>query len=326
MKLVRVACALLLVSAPAAALPPELVPVGAPGNAHDPSTSGRGAVAHAFEIGRYEVTNAEYAAFLNAVASEDPNGLWVPSHGTSLLGGIAREGSPGSYAYTVKPGFAWRPVVFVSFLSAARFANWLHHGMPTGPDAAARIESGSYDLSADEPTNRRPRATWVIPDHNEWYKAAYYYPGGVLGGATWFDYATGSDVAPAQATCSEAGAVTNPGANVAVWGQACNWNGSTTGNLAEVGMTGGASPFGTYDQAGNASELVVRAEYPGVLLVGGGTQELANVSNTYVAGIAADNANGAWGFRVAYLPEPGAGAGAAAAAALAALAGARRRG
>lgn len=307
-----------LASAPASALPPELVPVGAPGNAGDPGGSNRGAVAYEFEIGRYEVTNEEYAAFLNAVAREDPHGLWVPLQGSSMRGGITRSGSPGNYVYTVKPGFERRPVVYVSFRSAARFANWLHHGMPTGPDAAARIESGSYDPDADEPTNRLPGATWVVPTHHEWYKAAYYYPGGVLGGPTWFDYATGSNVAPTQAVCSASGEVTNPGANVAVWGEACNWNGTTTGNYAEVGTAGGPSPFGTYDQTGNASELVARAEYPGVLVVGGGTQD-ANVSSTYVAGVADDNANGAWGFRVAYLPEPD-GAGAAAAVALAALA------
>lgn len=323
MKTVGLLLALLLWSAPAAALPPELVPVGAPGNPGDPAYFDYGAVAYAFEIGRYEVTNAEYAAFLNAVAAEDPHALWVPSLGSSALGGITRSGSPGSYAYAVKAGFAWRPVLFVSFRSAARFANWLHHGMPTGPGAAALIESGSYDPTAEEPTVRLPAATWVIPDRNEWYKAAYYFPGDALGGPQWFDYATRSNVAPAQSVCSGSGAVTNPGANVAVYGQSCNWNGSTTGNVVEVGATGGPSVFGTYDQTGNAPEMVVRAEYPGVLLVGGGTQDAANVSNTYVAGIADDDANGARGFRVARVPEPWGGS--AVAGVALSLLGARRR-
>lgn len=298
--------ATLLAAAPAAALPPELVLVGAPGNAGDPGNSGRGAVAYEFAIGRYEVTNAEYAAFLSAVAASDPHHLWVPSLGNSALGGISRTGSPGSYVYTVKDGFAWRPVLFVSFRSAARFANWLHHGMPTGPGAAALVESGSYDPTADAPTVRLAGASWVIPNHDEWYKAAYYFPGDELGGPQWYDYATRSHVLPTAATCDPAtGAVTNPGVNVAVYGQVCNWNESTTGNVVEVGTAGGPSGFGTYDQTGNAIEMVARTEYPGVLVVGGGTYESGeDVSSSYAGGIFDDDANGARGFRVVLLPEP----------------------
>ncbi|HEY8492916.1 MAG TPA: SUMF1/EgtB/PvdO family nonheme iron enzyme [Myxococcota bacterium] len=306
-------------AAPAVTLPPELVPIGAPGNA--PDAGNLGAVDYVFEIGKYEVTNAQYAAFLNAVAKEDYTGLWSFSQGSNPAGGIEISGSPGSWVYTVKEGFADKPVVFVSFLAALRFANWLHHGMPTGPAAAALVEKGSYDLSADEPLERLPRATWVIPHRHEWYKAAYYHPPDALGGAAWFDYATRSNVAPTQATCAADGTVANPGANVAVYGQTCNWNGTTTGNFADVGTAGGPSAFGTYDQTGNAQEMVARYEYPGVLLVGGGTQDTGDVSASYVAGIAANDANGARGFRVAYLPEPAA----APAAALLALAALRAR-
>src|SRR5262245_2263385 len=38
-----------------------------------------GAVAAPFKIARTEVTNAQYAAFLNAVAQSDPNGLYNTS-------------------------------------------------------------------------------------------------------------------------------------------------------------------------------------------------------------------------------------------------------
>lgn len=104
------------------------------------------------------------------------------------------------------------------------------------------------------------------------------------GGPQWDDYAARSNVAPAQAVCSAAGVATNPGINVTVYGRSCNGNGSATGNVPEVGATGGASAFGTSDQTSDAPEMVVRPESPGVLLLGGGTRDVANVSKTYAPG------------------------------------------
>ncbi|MEY3895678.1 MAG: hypothetical protein RLZZ214_1197, partial [Verrucomicrobiota bacterium] len=42
----------------------DYVPVGNAGNAAD--TTGYGAVSYAYQMGKYEVTNAQYAEFLNA--------------------------------------------------------------------------------------------------------------------------------------------------------------------------------------------------------------------------------------------------------------------
>jgi len=47
--------------------------VGSPGNAAD--DTGYGAVAHSHQIGKYPVTNAQYAEFLNAVAATDTYAL-----------------------------------------------------------------------------------------------------------------------------------------------------------------------------------------------------------------------------------------------------------
>ena len=47
----------------------DYISVGNPGNAAD--STGYGAVTYAYQIGKYEVTNAQYPAFLNAV---DPDG------------------------------------------------------------------------------------------------------------------------------------------------------------------------------------------------------------------------------------------------------------
>jgi hypothetical protein len=49
-----------------AALSMEFVTVGNAGNIAD--TTGKGAANHVLRIGRYEVTNAQYAEFLNAKA------------------------------------------------------------------------------------------------------------------------------------------------------------------------------------------------------------------------------------------------------------------
>ena len=63
----------------------ETVTVADPANAAD--SSGPGAVARRFRIGRVEVTNDQYVAFLNAVAASDPNRLFNELMTTSDLDG-----------------------------------------------------------------------------------------------------------------------------------------------------------------------------------------------------------------------------------------------
>ncbi|MDP6547228.1 MAG: SUMF1/EgtB/PvdO family nonheme iron enzyme, partial [Phycisphaerae bacterium] len=108
-----------------------MVPVGNPGNAADTHGDGYGGVAYEYKIGKYEVTNAQYAEFLNAVADADPNNLYNTSMGGGI-GGITRGGSDGSYTYTVRTNRGDRPVNYVSWDDTLRFANWLHNGQPTG--------------------------------------------------------------------------------------------------------------------------------------------------------------------------------------------------
>ena len=60
----------------------EFVPVGDPGNAAD--ASGYGAVAYTYQIGKYDVTMAQYCQFLNAVAKTDTYGLYNGYHGCGL--------------------------------------------------------------------------------------------------------------------------------------------------------------------------------------------------------------------------------------------------
>jgi formylglycine-generating enzyme required for sulfatase activity len=164
----------------------ETVPIGDVGNPNDagniayPNTYG--SVGYVYNIGKYEVTVAQYAAFLNAVAATDTYGLYNPNMGTELtVAGIARSGSSGSYSYSVI-GSPSHPIAYISWGNAARFANWLNNGQPTGLQNASTTEGGAYTLNGaiyDAQLNavsRNPSAKWFIPSANEWYKAAYYQP------------------------------------------------------------------------------------------------------------------------------------------------------
>ena len=100
------------------------VTVGNPNNAAD-SADGYGAVGYNYNIGTYDVTLTQYTAFLNSVAATDTYGLYNTSLATDLnVAGISRSGSPGSYSYAVI-GDGQRPVTYVSWYDAVRFANWL---------------------------------------------------------------------------------------------------------------------------------------------------------------------------------------------------------
>ena len=197
-----------------AAITVGTVIVGDAGNAGELSGAGAGAygpdricgaVEYAYAIGRYEITNAQYTAFLNAVARSDPYGLYSADMGSQVtcpygdLGGISRSGTAGSYAYNPRPEREDWPVAFVSFWDACRFTNWLHNGQPVGVQDATTTEDGAYTLNGYTGTDgrtigRNPDATWVLPNEDEWYKAAFYKGTGTAAG--YWDYATRNDSAP----------------------------------------------------------------------------------------------------------------------------------
>jgi len=52
----------------------QFVTVGDPGNA--PDTTGFGAVPYTYQMGKFDVTVAQYTQFLNAVAKTDTYGLF----------------------------------------------------------------------------------------------------------------------------------------------------------------------------------------------------------------------------------------------------------
>lgn len=230
-------------SGPAAGVSIEWVAVGDPGNAPDaPLTNcfsaGCGSVAYPYRISRYEVTNSQYAELLNAKAASDPLGLYHASMASdAAAGGITRSGSPDSYAYAAKPGFEARPVTYVSFWDAVRFANWLHNGQGAGD-----TETGAYTLTADGITfntvTRNAGALVFLPGENEWYKAAYYD----AGTTSYFDYPAGSD---GQIDCVVPAGDAGNAANCQGW----------VGAPTPVGAYAfSASPYGSFDQGGNVGE------------------------------------------------------------------------
>ena len=192
--------------AAARAVPPtpapfiEMVTVGNVGNAPDQDfgEGAFGAVNYEFQIGKTEVTLAQYASFLNAVATTDTHNLYNPNLETNLnIAGISQSGSSGNFTYSVI-GTATRPVTFVSWFDAARFCN----GRPSGAQIASTTERGAYTLdgatSGGLTITRNPGAKFWIPSENEWYKAAYHQPAGQGGGDAddYWLYPTRSNVAP----------------------------------------------------------------------------------------------------------------------------------
>jgi formylglycine-generating enzyme required for sulfatase activity len=284
----------LVVALPAEAITIDWVYIGDPGNAADTSTNCFGAncgsVPYSYYISRYEVTNAQYAEFLNATAAADPLALYSTSMGSQAQGGITRSESPGSYAYAVKPGFADKPVNFVSFYDSLRFINWVGNGQ--GPGST---ETGAYTLLGGTPTPsngttvlRNMGASVFLPSENEWYKAAYF------DGTTYFDYPAGTNTAtfcagpqatPNRANCLSLG-VTNVGA-----------------------YTGSASPYGTFDQGGNLYEWNEQIDTLSKRGMRGGSWNNGAIN---LAASFPDSTNAVdsstIGFRVAsFVPEPGPG-------------------
>ena len=242
----------------------DMVNVGNPGNAND--TTGYGAVNYLYSIGKYDVTIGQYTAFLNAVAATDTYALYNASMATDLnVAGISRSGSSGSFSYSVITNggsSANRPITYVDWRDAARFANWMSNGQPTGAPSSTTTENGAYDLTggtypAKNSTNPNTGAapTFFVPTENEWYKAAYYSPikGGVGSPGYWI-FATQSNSAPGNqvgGTTNQANYFTGSGYSVTQ-----SLTSSASQNyLTDVGaFSGSASYYGTFDQSGNVSQ------------------------------------------------------------------------
>jgi len=255
-----------LVTAQAMAVEIETVPVGNAGNTGEWSGESYGgygpdcicgSVDYSYNIGKYEVTAGQYTEFLNAVAGVDTYGLYITNMWSSDYGcKIERFAGSGTvndpYQYRVEVDWALRPVNFVSWGDAARFANWLHNGQPTGAQDLSTTEDGAYYLNGATSdaallaVNRESDWKWAITSEDEWYKAAYHKNDGVTG--DYWDYPMGSSAVPDNG---------NPGGDT---GNSANcYDGDyTIGSpywRTEVGYFGlSDSPYGTFEQGGNVWE------------------------------------------------------------------------
>jgi sulfatase modifying factor 1 len=252
-----VAWVVLAVSAGTAqALTIDLVTVGGPNNAAD--DTGYGSVSHTYQIGKHEVTAVQYAEFLNAVARTDTYNLYHEFMWTSDSGcKIQRTGSSGSYAYSVAGDRELRPVNYVSFWDACRFANWLHNGQPKGEQGPGTTETGAYTLNGYEGSDgreisRNPGARFWIPSEDEWYKAAYHKNDGPSG--NYWEYPTRSE-APPTSELPPGTDMLNGSANYADY-----YDGGYvdpvyyTTEVAAYTARPSDSPYGTFDQGGNVEE------------------------------------------------------------------------
>ncbi|MDR1281222.1 MAG: formylglycine-generating enzyme family protein [Opitutaceae bacterium] len=230
-------------------IPIETVKISGVNNADGPAYGhsnvnqvGYGAVSYDYYIGTKEVTNAQYAQFLNAVASQSDT---YALYNTNMA--ITRMGSEESYTYTTTDPD--KPVVYVTFWNAARFCNWLTSG---------ETETGVYDFAAVgspvNPTNNTinrdadawAAGGWALPTEDEWYKAAYY---DVKEDKYWL-FPTGKDT------------IDSSDANYYRWGY--------SSALKNVGSYA-ANQNGIFDIAGNAEEWIDAIYYTGNRTYRGGS-------------------------------------------------------
>ncbi len=288
----------------------ETVTVGNPGNPPDTryETPGYGGVDYSYNIGKFEVTAGQYTDFLNAVAAEDTYGvyneeMWTHEYGCK----IERTGLSPDYSYSVAGDWADRPVNLISWGDAARFCNWLHNGQPTGVQDLTTTEDGSYYLNGATTDAeliavvRKEDATWVIPSEDEWYKAAYHYNDGAT--ANYYDYPTSSDSVPSNDLVDP-----DPGNNANFYVRFDDYTiGSPYFRSRAGDFENSESPYGTFDQGGNAfewNEAVISGSYRGRR--GGSSFSTAG----YLRAVSRSSSyptleNYGVGFRVARVPERG---------------------
>ena len=311
-----------VLASPLAAIQIDTVLVGDQGNVGELSGqsaggSGQdrvcGAVSYKYRIGKYEVTVGQYTAFLNAVGGVDTNSLYdTDMADSSYPCGITRSGEGTTarpYTYSAAADFVNRPVTYVSYWSACRFANWMHNGQPTGVQTMSTTENGAYSLygytgSFGDSIQRNRYWKWAITSEDEWYKAAYYKGGSKDAG--YWDFPTCSNNVP--------GRDLNDGSGNNANAYGTPYPIDSPYYTTKVGeFQNSESPYGTFDQGGNVeewTESVMPASSPSF-----GSNRGLRGSSAYTYGHTTMKA--AWrrsyypsqgyfltGFRVVQAPEP----------------------
>jgi sulfatase modifying factor 1 len=282
--------------------------VGNPGNAGELSGEGVpggigptkivGAVNYTYRIGTYDVTANQYVEFLNAKDADGQNPLGLYNSQMSVTPNpIAfSANNPSGSKYSAVSGRENHPVNGVTWYNTIRFANWLNNGQ-----GDSDTESGSYTLLGGTPTpsnatsiTRSPNANVVLPNEDEWYKAAYYNSES----NSYFAYPTSSNTPPIGAVPT---GLPNH-ANFALGGQF---------QITDVGAyTGTTSPYGAFDMAGNVwnwTETSAGGAQSVRFFYARGGSHLSTADDSRSSYRTSGNAqlfNGSVGFRVALVPEP----------------------
>jgi hypothetical protein len=168
------------------------------------------------------------------------------------IAGISRNGSgtaASPYAYFVV-GDGKKPISYITWFNAARFANWMHNGA----SATADIEDGAYPLMGmlSGLVAKNEGAVWWIPTQDEWFKAAYY-KGGSLDAGYWL-FPTKSDSLPSNNDSTAANQANFQRLELFCVTQS-NMLDSAQNYLTAVGtFTNSPGPYGTFDQGGNVEE------------------------------------------------------------------------
>ena len=264
--------------------------------------NGCSAPGQAYEISRFEVTNTEYAHFLNSVARRsDPYKLHSQLQEQHFWGGIVKRRDGKEFIYLVKPGYEKLPVTFVSWHDAIRYANWLHFGRPnTGSSEPKTTEGtdviGAYDTrqfpNRPPGIKRNPNAIYYIPTCGEWILAGFFNP--QLQKLT--TYSTG-DLAPRPAPPLAGEATANY--------YSSNWA-LPFPHLAPVdAYSNSISAQGTHNQAGNVMEWVETPLGKNQMALGGSLFLPADTLQLdYRDSELADKKLSSFGFRVARQVKP----------------------
>ncbi len=144
----------------------DITRIGNPSQLAD--ATGFGHVPYVYDIATHEVTNTQYAEFLNAKYHDLVSIMDIDR----LSDGIEQD-LQGNFV--PRQGLENEPVVLGIPLNAARFINWLHNGQgDSDTESGAYLFSNSgYILNGYDRIQRQPGARWALPNVDEWYKASY---------------------------------------------------------------------------------------------------------------------------------------------------------
>lgn len=143
-----------------------------------------GIVDRPFRMSTFEVTNTQYASFLNALATGVDNpttsGLYNPKMSSEIFGGINKSSNGVNQEFTIKTNMETKPINYVSYINSLQFINWLHNGAPVYVDPNeynSIINDGAYTIltaGSNYYVTTNPNKKYFLPSLDQWHKAAYF--------------------------------------------------------------------------------------------------------------------------------------------------------